>query len=190
MKERTKKDIKAIVLWLLAAAVLVLLFVPMSRDFKKELPAFMVNGETGETTATSLTFDGEWVWRNIWPFESGRKYEGKIVIEALDYTNKENTSVSDLYFRTVRFSEDDIVLKEASWFYNSFGDEDRFAFDGFVALWADTKLERFYIHTSPSSRGDSENAYGDEYYVIIAPAETEEEARKICEELGIAYSGD
>lgn len=185
MKERTKKDIKAIILWLLAAAILAVLVIPMHLDFKKELPAFMIDAETGETTVTNLVIDGEWVWRNIWPF--GRKYEGKIIIESIDYTNKENTSVSDIYFRTVRFSEDDVKLKEASWFYNSFGDEDLYNFDGFGALWADTKLEKFYIHTSPSTNGNSENAYGDKYYIVIAPAENEEEARNVLKELGIAY---
>lgn len=186
MKEETKKDIKAILLWLLAAAIVALLIIPMNRDFKKELPAFMIDTETGEAASTTLVIDGEWVWRNIWPF--GVKYEGKIIIEALDYTNKESSEISDIYFRTVRFSEDDIKLKEASWFYSSFGEEDIYGFAGFGALWSDTKLEKFYIHTSPSSNGDSENAYGDKNYVIIAPAENEEEARLIAEEeLGIKY---
>lgn len=177
MKEETKKDIKAFIIWVLVAAVIALLFIPMHKDLYIESPAIMINIKTEEITETTIVFDGEWVWKNIWPF--GKKYEGKIIVEALEYTNMKDGFLSDVRFIKQRFAGEEKTIKYAGFFYNSPGNV-----DGHVTVFTDTDMKMFYIHTSPSSPDYIEN---DEYYVVIAPAESIEEAKEVCEKLGIEY---
>ena len=178
MNKERRKDIKAVILWILVFAFLALLFVPMRLDMKRELPAVVINRATVEITETVFNMDGHWVWRNIWPF--GVKYEGKIEIDSLDFTHVDEGFLNDIQFRTVQFSEDDVKLKQGSWFYYSPGDVTGFAF-----MWADTDYERIYISISGGSPNDDEE---EKEYIVVAPAESEEEAIKILNELGISYS--
>ncbi len=177
MKEETKKDIRAIIIWVFIAAVIAFLFVPMSRDLYIESPAIMIDTKTKEITETTLVFDGEWVWKNIWPF--GKEYKGKIIINSLEYTDKDNGFLSDIRFIKQRFTGEREIIKYASYFYNSQG-----SIDGHATVFTDTDMKMFYIHTSPSSPDYLEN---DEYYIIIAPAKNKEEAKEVCEKLGIEY---
>lgn len=177
MKEETKKDLKAFLIWVLAAAIIAFLFVPMKKEVYIESPAIMIDTETGEITGTTLVFDGEWVWKNILPFD--KKYDGKIIIESLEYTDMEDGFLSDFSFIKQRFGGEEEIIKYASFFYNSPG-----SVDGHATVFTDKDMKMFYIYTSP---GSADYLGNDEYYIVIAPAENEAEAKEICEKIGIAY---
>ena len=102
---------------------------------------------------------------------SRQSFSGKIQIEMLDYTHKEDGW--DLNFQVT----DDAFINYLSggFFYNSNSD-----LSGYGWLYTD-KEHDYYVLVTTHFNNQSDD------YIVIAPAETEEEAKHICSMMGLNY---
>ncbi|MBQ2795224.1 MAG: hypothetical protein IJF04_04290 [Oscillospiraceae bacterium] len=180
MKEENKKTIKAYILWILLGVVLAFLLIPFGHKVDINVPAVMIDTDTGEITQTKVIFEGEWVYRYIWPFS--KEYEGDIIIDALDYTKNEERFLSSIELIKFDATTDGREIRLASYFYLVPGASSKDFTGGHATLFTDKDFEKFMFRTGPST-WDEEN---EEYYVF-APAETEDEAKAICDEIGMVY---
>lgn len=152
--------------------VLVYLFVPRHTQSSVTQPAMIFQRGESDGERTALTIDGTWTHSRAIP--SRQSFTGAIQVEALEYTHKENSWELDfrIFPNTAALPEGYLM---GGIFYNSTG-----RFEGHGWLYTDPNHDCYVLVTN---RFDSET----EDWVVIAPAETEEEARAICNamELGI-----
>lgn len=167
---KSKKLIIVAVCIFLAITV-ICLFMPIKTKESITIPAMMICGENLQVENTDLTIDGTWTRSVV--TSSRQSFAGKIQIEMLDYTHKEDGW--DLDFQV----SDDASVKYLSggFFYNSSSD---LTGSGYGWLYTDKDHDYYVLVTNQfNSRSDD--------YVVIAPADTEEEAEHICNVLGLNY---
>ena len=155
----------AVCVCLLIAALC--LFIPIKTNASVTLPAVVIRNGNSQAEHTTLTIDGRWTHTLAAP--SRQSFAGKIQIEMLAYTHKEDAW--DLDFKVMDDASGDHL--SGGFFYNSGS-----GFDGSGWLYTDKEHDGYVLVTS---RFDAQ----DDDYIVIAPAETEEAARQICDALGL-----
>lgn len=159
---------------LLLLVVLGGLFVPVKTSANVTVPAMILRD--GQLESTGLSIDG--TWKHPLANASEQTFSGAIVVDSLEYTHKENTW--ELDFQLTNDMYDDFYgdYLTGGFFYNETG-----RFTGYGWLYTDEDHDVYVLVTN---RNDSQN----EDYIVIAPAESEEEARKICDKIGLNYLKD
>lgn len=152
----------------------VCLFVPIKANENITVPAMIICDGKLETENTNLSIAGTWTRSIATP--SRQSFAGTIHVDALDYTHRENGW--DLNFQVT----DDMSGSYLSGglFYNSNTSSD---FTGYGWLYTD-KDHDYYVLVTNQFDSQSED------YIVIAPAENEEEARTICSIMGLSYLQD
>lgn len=163
---KSKKFIIGIAVCVCLLIAVLCLFIPIRTNESVTLPAVMIHD--GNLEHTALTIDGTWTHTLAAP--SRQSFAGKIQIDMLEYTHKEDTW--DLDFQVT----DDASANYLSggFFHNS-----NSGCEGFNLLRTD-KDHNYYV--LDMSRFDEQNDY-----IVIAPAETEETAKHICDVMGLHY---
>ena len=154
----------AVCVCLLIAALC--LFMPIRTSESVTLPAVVIHG--GNSEHTTLTIDGTWTHTPAAP--SRQSFAGKIHVDMLAYTHGEDTW--DLDFQVTEDASGDHLI--GGLFYNSGS-----GFDGYGWLHTNEKHDGYVLVTSRFNEQDD--------YIVIAPAETEEAARQICDVMGLHY---
>ena len=151
--------------------VCVCVFVPVKKSEDITVPAIIFSDDKLETDITNLSIEG--IWNRSIANPSHQSFAGVIQVDALNYTHKE--SGWNLDFQITNDMSDDCL--SGGFFYNSNFNSD---FTGYGWLYTD-KNHTYYILVT--------NKYDSltEDYIVIAPAETKEEARNICNILGLDY---
>ena len=163
---KSKKLIIGIAVCICLLIAVLCLLTPIKTKESVTLPAVVTHG--GNSEHTSLTIDGTWTHTLAAP--SRQSFSGKIQIDMLEYTHKEDTW--DLDFQVTDDVSDDHLT--GGLFYNSGS-----GFDGYGWLHTD-KAHNYYVLAT--SRFDEQDDY-----IVIAPAETEDAARQICDVMGLHY---
>ncbi len=145
------------------------LFLPEKQKADFTVPAIVFVEETGEEENTAVTFNGEWTYGNI--AKRQKKFCGSIEIDSLDFTKAEDMWELELEFARTD-DEGEIDTISSGFFYNS--TEERLLGSG--TLWTDRSGEKYIISILP--------AESEESYLIIAPAETVEEALELKKAFG------
>jgi len=167
-----KKVLFAIVIILCLIIAITYLFIPIKAKESITLPAIIIcgGGENLQVENTNLTIDGTWTRSMVTsPHQS---FTGKLQIEMLDYTHKEdgwdlNVQVTD---------EASTNYLSGGFFYNSNSD-----LPGYGWLYTDKDHDYYVLVTTHFNNHQSDD------YIVIAPAETEEEAKYICNMMGLNY---
>lgn len=145
------------------------LFIPIKAKESITLPAIIICGENLQADNTNLTIEGTWTRSMI--TSPRQSFAGKIQIEMLDYTHKEDGW--DLNFQVT--DEASTNYLSGGFFYNSNSD-----LLGHGWLYTDKDHDYYVLVTTHF------NTQSDDY-ITIAPAETEEEAKHICNMMGLNY---
>lgn len=164
-----KRGIALSIILVIALAISVFLFIPIKAKESVTLPAIIICGENLKVENTNLTIDG--TWTRSMATSSRQSFSGKIQIEMLDYTHKEDGW--DLNFQVA--DDASINYLSGGFFYNSNSD-----LSGYGWLYTDKEHDYYVLVTTHF------NNQGDDY-IVIAPAETEEEAKHICSMMGLNY---
>lgn len=165
-----KKHILLICVGLLIAGIS--LFVPIKTSNRITVPAMILCD--GKLENTNLSIVG--TWTHSIAISSRQSFSGTIQVDCLDYTHQENGWKLD--FQMINDSSDNYLT--GGFFYNSNSD---FHFTGYGWLYTDKNHD---YHVLVTNQFDRQN----EDYVVVAPAETEEEARAICDIMGLSYLQD
>ena len=150
------------------------LFLPIKTKESITIPAMIICGENLQVEKTDLTIDGAWTRSVV--TSSRQSFAGKIQIAMLDYTHKEDGW--DLDFQIT--DEASVNYLSGGFFYNSSSD---LTGSGYGWLYTDKDHDYYVVVTNQfNNRSDD--------YIVIAPAETEEEAKQICSVLDLNYLQD
>ncbi len=165
---KSKKFIIGIAVCVCLLIAVLCLFIPIRTNESVTLPAVVIRDGNSQVEYTTLTIDGTWTHTLAAP--SRQSFAGKIQIDMLEYTHKEDTW--DLDFQVT----DDASANYLSggFFHNS-----NSGCEGFNLLRTDKDHNYYVLDTS---RFDEQNDY-----IVIAPAETEETAKHICDVMGLHY---
>ena len=150
----------------------IFLFVPIKREEKVTMPAMIFSDTKSEIEQTNLTVEGTWIRSIATP--SRQSFEGKIQVDSLDYTHKENGW--DLNFQVTNDASEDYL--SGGLFYNSDSD-----FTGYGWLYTNNNHTYYVLVTNLFNEQNDD-------YIVIAPAETEEEAKNICNVMGLKFLQD
>ena len=153
---------------------IIYLFIPIKTKESITLPAIIICDGNLQIENTNLTIDGTWT-RSI-VTSPRQSFSGKIQIEMLDYTHKEDSW--DLNFQVT--DEASINYLSGGFFYNSNSD---LTGSGYGWLYTDKNHDYYVLVTNQF------NIQSDDY-IVIAPAETVEEAKHICNAMGLNYLQD
>ena len=154
--------------------VCVCVFVPVKKSEDITVPAIIFSDDKLETDITNLSIEG--IWNRSIANPSHQSFAGVIQVDALDYTHRENSW--DLNFQVTDDMSDSYL--SGGLFYNSNTSSD---FTGYGWLYTD-KDHDYYVLVTNQFDSQSED------YIVIAPAENEEEARTICSIMGLSYLQD
>lgn len=156
----------AVCVCLLIAALC--LFIPIRTKESVTLPAVVIRKGDSQAEHTTLTIDG--IWTHTLAAPSRQSFAGKLQVDMLAYTHGEDTW--DLDFKVMDDASGDYLI--GGLFYNSGS-----GFDGYGWLYTDKAHNGYVLVTSRFDAQDD--------YIVIAPAETEEAAKQICDVLGLKY---
>lgn len=148
------------------------LFMPIKTNESITIPAVVISDGNLHIENTKLTIDGTWTRSLVTP--SCQSFAGKIQIDMLEYTHKEDGW--DLNFQVT--NEASTQYLSGGFFYNSNSD-----FEGYGWLYTDEDHDYYVLVTNKLNEQNDD-------YVVIAPAETEEVARHICDVIGLNYLQD
>lgn len=162
---KSKKRIIGIAVCVCLLIAALCLFMPIRANESVTLPAVVFRN--GDSEHTTLTIDGTWTHTLAAP--SRQSFAGKIQVDMLEYTHKEDTW--DLDFQVTDDASGDHLT--GGIFYNSGS-----GFDGYGWLYTDRAHNGYVLVTN---RFDAQ----DGGYIVIAPAETEEAAEQVCDALGL-----
>lgn len=162
---KSKKRIIGIAVCVCLLIAALCLFVPIRTKERVTLPAVVIHD--GNSEHTTLTIDGTWTHTLAAP--SRQSFAGKLQVDLLAYTHRADTW--DLDFKVMDDASGDHL--SGGLFYNS---GSGLGGDGW--LYTSKEHDGYVLVTS---RFDEQ----DDDYIVIAPAETEEEARHICDALGL-----
>lgn len=162
--------------WILVAVICAILlgvsaimFVPVKKAVDETLPAMMVEQESAEIHSTTLTLRGTWGQQRMG--KAAMTFQGVVGTAALDYTLWDG--MDELDFTLSGEGREYGLL--GGFFYNHFYTEGH----GEGYGWLFTDHDRScYILVAGLFDDDKE-------YTIAAPASNAEEARAICEKLGV-----
>ena len=164
--------------WILVAVICAVLLgvsavmlIPVKSKMNETLPAVMLDCESGEMQATTLTLNGTWGQQRMG--KSAMTYKGIVGTAALEDTLWDGMDPID----TLLNESADGNHLIGGFFYNHFHSEDHE--EGYGWLITDRERSCWLLVTGPLD----ENNSGKEY-IIAAPANSMEEARAICEKLG------
>lgn len=164
--------------WILVAVICAVLlgvsavmFIPVKSKMNETLPAVMLDRESGEMQATTLTLNGTWAQQRMG--KSSMTFKGIVGTAALEDTLWDGMDPID----TLLNESADGRHLIGGFFYNHFYSEDHE--EGYGWLITDRERSCWLLVTGPLD----ENNSGKEY-IIAAPANSMEEARAICEKLG------
>lgn len=160
---KSKKRIIGIAVCVCLLIAALCLLMPIRRNETVTLPAVVFRN--GDLEHTTLTIDGTWTHTLAAP--SHQSFAGKIQVDMLEYTHKEDTW--DLDFQVTDDASDSHLT--GGLFYNSGS-----GFDGYGWLYTDRAHDGYVLVTNRFDAQDD--------YIVIAPAETEEAAEQICDALG------
>lgn len=146
------------------------LFLPEKQKADIEVPAIIINDETGESENTVLKFEGEWTYGNL--LKKQKSYVGEISIEALDFTNDDDLWELELQFEPTD-DEGKIKTIMSAFFYNS--TEKKGIASG--VLWANRAGEKYVMTVVPQGEESG--------YTVIAPAESIGEALELKAAFGL-----
>lgn len=163
---KSKKLIVGAVCVCLIIAI-ICLFIPIKAKESITLPAMIICDGNSQVESTNLTIDGTWT-RSI-ATSPRQSFVGEIQVEMLDYTHKEDGW--DLNFQVT--GEASINYLSGGFFYNSNSD-----LPGYGRLYTD-KDHCYYVLVTNQFNNQSDD------YIVIAPAETEGEAKRICNAMGL-----
>lgn len=167
---KSKKFIIGTAVCVICLSIAILcLFMPIKANESVTLPAVVIRKGDSQAEHTTMTIDGTWMHTLAAP--SHQSFAGKIQIDMLEYTHKEDTW--DLDFQVMDDASDDHLI--GGLFYNSGS-----GFDGYGWLYTDKNHNGYVLVTSQFDKQDDD-------YIVIAPADTEEAARYICDILGLHY---
>lgn len=172
MKKKTILVIESVCLGLLLAGIC--LFIPIKTKNSVTVPAVMICDDKAELESTELSIDG--VWKRSIAIPSRQAFTGTIQVDSLDYTYKENGW--ELDFQIIDEISGNCLA--GGFFYNS---DSNFRFTGYGQLYTDKKHD-YYVLVTNQFDGQGED------YIVIAPAESKEEAQNICTAMGLSYLQD
>ena len=148
--------------WILVAVICAILlgvsaimFVPVKKAVDETLPAMMVEQESAEIHSTTLTLRGTWGQQRMG--KAAMTFQGVVGTAALDYTLWDG--MDELDFTLSGEGREYGLLGGYGWLFT---DHDRSCYILVTGLFDD-----------------------DKEYTIAAPASNVEEARAICEKLGV-----
>lgn len=165
---KSKKRIIGIAICVCLLIAALYLFIPIRASESVTLPAVAIRNGDSQAEHTTLTIDG--IWTHTLAAPSHQSFAGKIQVDMLAYTHREDTW--DLDFKVMDNASGDHLI--GGIFYNSGS-----GFDGSGWLYTDSAHNGFVLVTSQFDEQDD--------YIVIAPADTEEAARQICNVLGLHY---
>lgn len=166
---KSKKFIIGIAVCVCLLIAVLCLFIPIKTNASMTLPAVVIRNGNSQAEHTTLTIDGTWTHTLAAP--SRQSFAGKIQIEMLAYTHKEDAW--DLDFQVTDDASADHL--SGGFFYNSYS-----GCEGFSWLRTDQDHDYYVLDTS---RFDAQ----DDDYIVIAPADTEKAAKHICDALVLHY---
>ena len=164
MKSKKRVIGIAVCVCLLVAALC--LFMPIRTKERVTLPAVVIRSGDSQAEHTTLTIAGTWTHTLAAP--SRQSFAGKIQVDMLEYTHKEDTW--DLDFQVMDDASGDHLT--GGIFYNSGS-----GFDGYGWLYTDMAHNGYVLVTGRFDEQDD--------YIVIAPAKTEEAAEQVCDALGL-----
>ena len=164
---KSKKFIIGIAVCVCLLIAALCLFMPIKKNESVTLPAVVIHD--GNSEHTTLTIDGTWTHTLAAP--SRQSFTGKLQIDMLEYTHKEDTWDLDLQITDDASGN---YLSGGS-FYNS-----NSGCEGFS--WLRTDKDHNYYVLDTGRFGEQ-----DDNYIVIAPADTEEAAKHICDVMGLHY---
>ena len=153
----------------LVVGVLLYLFIPVKSQEQTTVPAVMFQKGTDNIEYTTLSINGEWSKKRVTGYSES--FKGEIQVDALEYTK-----AADRWDVSIDFVTDKEWSYILGGYITYFDSKDKEEFG-----WLYTN-EEHDIYTLDTGLVDS-----DEEYVVIAPAETVEEAYAICDQLGLSY---
>ena len=162
---KSKKFILGIAVCVCLLIATLCLFMPIKTNASVTLPAVVIHD--GNSEHTTLTIDGTWTHTLAAP--SRQSFAGKLQVDLLAYTHRADTW--DLDFKVMDDASGDHL--SGGLFYNS-----GLGLGGDGWLYTSKEHDGYVLVTS---RFDEQ----DDDYIVIAPAETEEAARQICDALGL-----
>lgn len=162
--------------WILVAVICAILlgvsaimFVPIKKAADETLPAMMVEQESAEIHSTTLTLRGTWGQQRMG--KAAMTFQGVVGTAALDYTLWDG--MDELDFTLSGEGQEYGLL--GGFFYNHFYTEGHG--EGYGWLFTDQDRSCYILVTGLFD--------DDKEYTIAAPASNAEEARAICEKLGV-----
>jgi hypothetical protein len=168
-----KKHIKLFVVLLVIASVIISM-IPYTYSFDTNVTALMINNYDTEEALINIRINGRYTKR----FLRNDKFEGNIVIENFNLTNRHNNLVSiDIRNNTYSF------LDYRRW------ESDRLITAPFGVIFASKYFRRFIIvpysqYTDnlqhDGNDGGSLNFFEDKVYIIIYPAKTRNDAVQVA----------
>ena len=153
----------ALSLLLVGFVVLLALMIPRIEKVDQQYSALLISRETGEIKDTTVTVNGEWKSRRIG--KAKLEFTGRFQVSDLEYT------ISDTW-------ETSTDLKK---------DSDIKSLMGFLTYKSDAGVLEAAVLYANEDR--SAFVFSDSDVTVVIPADNEEDARRICEELGVAYPG-
>ena len=145
------------------------LFMPIKTTENTTIPAVVISDGNLQIENTNLTIDGTWSRSLVTP--SCQKFVGKIQIDMLEYTFKEDGW--NLNFQVTDEAATNYL--SGGFFYNSNSD-----FEGYGWIYTNKNHDYYVLVTNQF------NSLSDDY-IVIAPAETKEAAKHICDVIGLNY---
>lgn len=169
---KSKKFIIGTAVCICLIILILCLFMPIKTNESITIPAVVISDGNLQVENTNLTIDGTWTRSLATP--SCQSFSGKIQIDMLEYTHKEDCW--DLNFQVT--DEASTNYLSGGFFYNSNSD-----FEGYGWLYTDKEHDCYVLVTNQFNNQNDD-------YVVIAPAETEEAAKRICDVIGLSYLQD
>lgn len=168
---KNKKMLIIAAFCIICAALFIFFFIEIKFEKSEPLPAVMFVQGDENVRSTTVEFDGEWEYQRISP--DLKTFNGQVVIDSLDFTKSD-----DLWETKIKFEP---ILQEEKRFLRGgyFLNDSRVRPIAHGLVYAGTELDSFYFYI-----GESELS-GNSDYIIVAPAETKEEAYAVMESLGL-----
>ena len=169
---KSKKFIIGTAVCICSIILILCLFMPIKTNESITIPAVVISDGKLQVENTNLTIDGSWTRSLVTP--SYQDFVGKIQIDMLEYTFKEDGW--NLNFQVT--DEASSKYLSGGFFYNSNSD-----FEGYGWLYTDKDHDYYVLVTNQFNNQNDD-------YIVIAPAETEEAAKHICDVMGLNYLQD
>lgn len=153
----------------IVVGVLLYLFISVKSQEQTTVSAVMFQKGTDNIEYTTFSINGEWSKKRVASYSES--FKGEIQVDALEYTKADDRW--DIGIDFVTDKEWSFILGGYITYFDSKDKEES------GVLYTNEEHNVFILDTGLID--------SDEEYVVIAPAETVEEAYAICDQLGLAY---